>query len=449
MEAIAELIESRWPDEEKLPAVWMTIGHQYESRNQPLKAALAYSRVNEDAEQFADARLVAGECYWVAARRTAIETGEPIDEALIDSARQRLTASLSDIEAEQLTEQPIRLRLWLAQMDLVQGKAKASLQWLSDPERSVSDSIGVEGVAQDGNQPLILVSEAVARQVFETIFAAKQHLGDQIGSKDTLERMAKVIGKSDVQAAPKLLGVVTSTIRRMQTKNRITESDVGQLSQLVQSLLASDSELTPANLMWIGESWSRIGKAAESEALSRQCASAASDLYRQAMDHADFASGSVQSARLRRIELLRESGDAATAMSLVSDVLSETPNALGLQLEAATSLQEMAIETNDVGQLRAAANGPGAGSPIWGWAKLVTTLHTLRYAPGATEQQKSDFVRAQYNLALCQTKISKLSGDEKLAASVKRMIRTNLATMDSANPWRAKFESLQQEIESN
>ncbi len=451
MQRLTLLIASRWPVDPQLDLIWMNLGFLYEAFNYPQQAGAAYLKVKDGSEQYAAAQIAAGNALWAAARRKASEDGKPIDDETHAATREILSRGLAALEESvtAISIESISARLSLAQIELNSGHPRKAESWLTGTENSVVDSIYVSG---RGRSDGIEVSEVTARHIFDALFAARRQAGDQQGAQDAAAKMARVLGWSPEELASKTLTLVTGALRRAQTQSTLDDDDVAGLIELSQPFLNEGSELTPANLMWIGEAWSQIGLIASDESVAQQCAAQAAAFYRVAITHDDFPPSSLQSARLRSVQLLRASGDPVAALEMTEQVLTETPNVFALQVEAAETLQQLGIESNESSQLVAAVDGKGGGSPVWGWGKLVTTLHPLRWSESGTEAHAELLIRSQYNLAKCRVMIAKTSSDKEtmrpILSDVHRMLRTLLSTMDSGDhPWRDRLEQLSVEVE--
>ena len=146
-------------------------------------------------------------------------------------------------------------------------------------------------------------------------------------------------------------------------------------------------------------------------------------------------------------------GKPGEAITVLERLLSDTPNAFALQIDAAEALQEKALAEGKPLELTKAIDGPAGKSgqsPIWGWGKLVTTLHDVRYSADG-EKSKEQFLKAQFNLVYCQWMIAKATSDEterqEKRDDVSRQLKKILATTSpDSEPWFSKLKQIDQEV---
>ena len=135
------------------------------------------------------------------------------------------------------------------------------------------------------------------------------------------------------------------------------------------------------------------------------------------------------------------------SLKQVEEILASEPNVFGLQITAAQSLQQLAVEYGRASDLLAAINGPTGFSPIWGWGKLVTTLHATHYSATGTPRHAEQLSLAQYHLYQCRYLLAaqvKDSGEKtRQLAEVDRALAKLMATMDKKSEWFPRFEALQ------
>ena len=139
---------------------------------------------------------------------------------------------------------------------------------------------------------------------------------------------------------------------------------------------------------------------------------------------------------------------------LIAELLAKTPNAFGLQIEAVEALQAEAIRKNQPLSLLDAVNGP-PNSPIWGWNKLVTTLHGVNSSSGADATSDTTtaerLMKSKYNLAKCQWLIARATTEpnqkaQRMADLNKLLRRLTTTIPPDAKPWAKNFNDLIREI---
>ncbi len=268
---------------------------------------------------------------------------------------------------------------------------------------------------------------------------------------------AKLGPGADANVGKMLLRVATDYIDQLESSQTVTPEQFSTLSELIEPLKDHDVILTAPNFLWLGESWSRLAERAATPELAKQCYAKAAAAYKIAVSRPDFPAPSGQSAALRRAQLLRLAGDMANAIPLLETILSETPNAFALQIEAAEALQQAAIDSGQANELLAALHGPsaqqdGADSPIWGWSKLVTTLNAAR--SGDEEKDRQRVLKCQYNMYLCQLLLAQANPDagqreKSLADLARSLTRVVSTTSPDRAPWYGKFQELLQQASSD
>ncbi|MGI9470450.1 MAG: hypothetical protein ACR2NZ_02880, partial [Rubripirellula sp.] len=380
MESIVSVLAKRWPDDPQLDLIWMNLAYLYEAFNYPSKAIAIYQKLAAGSPQYGDAQIASGMARWGILRRSELSDRTKFDREELKIARQELVRGLRKKEKDDalLTPTVVDVRLALAQMDLLLGENERAEQWLIESPPSLIESVSVNETEEA--ESIVVVDEPVARQVFDVWFFIRQQAGDAEGATDVLSKMSEVVESSVEQVEARRMSIMKRTVDQLKTAANVTRADVEQLEKLSAKLLAEESSVPTANLLWLGESWSEIGHRARNPEVAKDCAAAAADLYGKAMLRTDFPANSEQTAQLRRIELLRRSGKVLESLKLIEEVLAKTPNVFSLQIEAAESLQQLALDSGRASDLTAAMKGPEGFSSIWGWGKLVTSLHAARWS---------------------------------------------------------------------
>ena len=220
--------------------------------------------------------------------------------------------------------------------------------------------------------------------------------------------------------------------------------------ELIQPLQSDHKTLTSSNILWLGEAWSRLSGRAANDELARQCNEKAAAAYELAMSRPDFPKASRQAGLVRRSQLLRAAGQLDAAVVSLGDVLKQTPNAIELQIEAAASIQQSALDSHQPLSLTNAIKGP-KDSPIWGWEKLVTTIYA---ASGDDEEKNAQRLsQCQYQLAFCKWQIAKATSDTgqraaRMSEATKLVSRLEATMKRDSQPWYDKFTALAKEVKA-
>lgn len=466
MQAIAELIDEKWPKDPQRDTIWLNLAQTYNRFDQPRLAAEAFLKLKPSSDDYESALLAAGAAYWsYFLDRASAESPDPKEMVgILKTASQQLRKAVTLIQ-KQATEPTLPLlssKLTLASIAERLGDPASVLHWLTEEPLAVTESI-IAGNRRDGDGK-VQVDEAFIRSVYSLLYRAKKELQDLIGASQALEQLASVTDPNQSESIGRMhLALVAAHIRRLAGTDTIASEDVITTEQLLKPLDAYPSVTTASNQLWLAESWAMLAEKAAQQELSSSCYRQAADSYALAMESEDFAQASMQSAMLRRAELLRLAGRRRESLDMISSVLDTTPNLIDLQMQAARILQELAItDETDLG-LRSAILGPvdstgqSLESPVWGWAKLATTLHQLRYSDSGTPRHAEQLIETQYHLARCQWLLASVTRDpaerRRLQRTARNQVTQLLATSINDDPsmtvWRDALEQLRVRMQSS
>ena len=441
MRSIAKVIAKRWPEDKQLDLIWLSLGQSYDKFNRPLDAGNAYVKVSDACEHYASAQMAAGSAFWQSYRQKANSRGDnsSLSERL-QRARKHLAVGVKALAENKPTIALMAAKVSLARMAIVAGDLDAAETWLTESPASVIETVVLNKPADEQVQ----VDESFLRLVFETLISIRSHQGNVVGSKDAITLLATKLGKPGGQEIGReLLQLATGHLQRLLDSPVVNRQQYSQLSELIEPLKNYDSVLTASNVLWLGESWAKLAERAAAPDLAKECYRKAAMAFQLASTRSDFLATSLQSALLRQAQFLRLAGDLQQALPLLEKVLAESPNAFGLQIEAAETLQALALAADNPKQLLDAIDGP-ADSAIWGWKKLVTTLHG---ASEGSEKNRERLLQSQYNMYRCQLLVAQVTEDKtartKQMNDLKRSLDRLIATTDSGNqPWYGKFQEL-------
>ncbi len=454
MEAIAEIIAERWPDDPQLGTIWMSLAQLYDIFGFPIESSDAYAKVAPSSEHYATAQITAGQTLW----SEYLRDPEASDSQLLQSARQRMTQGTEALSSDTAaaTQSLLSAKLTLARIAMRADDPQDAVRWLTEPPNALVDSITVSGDAVDERH--IQVTQQFFRLAYETLFDAKSQLNDPQGARDALETMSGVLGvDTSVKLNRLMLESVTDSMNQLAVAESVTAQQIESLAEMTEPLVTADSELDSSNVLWIAESWSKIAQRAATPDLAAACFQRSAVTYDCATQRDDFPVDSRQSAWLRQAELWRSAGKPSEAIAVIEKVLRDSPRAFALQIEAAKALQEKALAEGKPLELISAINGPQSqsseqgDSAIWGWGRLVATLHNVRFSDNATEKSKQQFYESQYNLLQCQWLIAKATPDaaikQERSDDVAGQLKKTLATYSIDNqPWYSLLQQLEAEV---
>ena len=453
MRRLVDILAKKWPKDPQLDAIRMNLAQTYDRFNHPLKAAAIYRQIPDGSPNFAAARLAGGSALWAeyrfAAADDSAKTNVSRNNRIREQARELLTSGIEQsVKADPKPRQAILVaKLSLARIQLSEGKLAEAEKTLTEPPMSITESI----TATKPSESQIKVSAGFVRLVFETLFSIRTQLGNSTGANKALTQLSSRLSPKDSAEIGKLyLTVATDYIDKIQSNPIVTRKQCSTLAKLIEPLKGQGSALTASNVLWLGESWSKLAAKAENEAVSQLCFEKAAAAYALAMSREDFPKSNRQGALLRRSQLLRSANQVGESAKLIAELLAKTPNAFGLQIEAVEALQAEAIGKNQPLSLVDAVNGP-PNSPIWGWNKLVTTLHASNSRSGADAKTAERLMKSKYNLAKCQWLIARATTDPnqkaQRMADLNKLLRRLATTIPpDAKPWAKNFNDLIREI---
>jgi len=454
MAAIADLLAKRWPQHPQLDTIWMNLAQSYESFGQSERAAQAFLRVGKSSDHFSAAQLAAGNAYWTAYRRGLPAEGEP-PQALVslrDAARKHFSqgVNLLQVHEKKPSVGMMYAKLSLARIEMLADRPQQAETWITAKPFPMTTSI----VTSKPSKTQVVMPQPFVRSVFETLFAARSASGNPAGAKAAWQQMAKLLGPgSRADMSDKLMSVTVEFLRELKTSSQITRQQITTLEGLIAPLKQKGNGLAVSDRLWLGESWSELAARASSDELARLCYDRAAAIYGEALQSKGFPQASLVSAQRRQAELLRRAGKLDAALAVTEQILATTPNVFQLQIEAAATLQQIAIEQTDTQRLIDAVSGP-PDSAIWGWNRLVTTLHGVRFSPQGTDQHAAQLLRCQFHLAQCRWLIAKATVNQAeqrtLVAAVSKMLRRWLqTTSDTQEDWQDKLKQLQSLVLAN
>ncbi len=457
MQVIAELMAKRMPAETQLDSIWMSLAQLYDLFGYPQEAGTAFARVPKSSQHYAAAQIASGQLLWSQfLSRSADSTDHDQADKTLRNARRLMAngVNVMQTKSKQTTQSLLSAKLSLARMAMRAGESKDALRWIDQPPTPLLKSMTLS--KQDVTKQRILVTPEFFRLGCETLVELRSQTKDWTGAAADIRVLADSFGwQSDIDAM--LLSVAKRFIAELTSGDRVDSAQVDQLAEMLRPLTERESALTCSNVLWIGESWCQIAELASKRELKSRCYDRAAAEYERAMSRSDFPADSRQSGWLRRSELLRQAGRLSDAIEMMEQVLAESPNAFGLQIEAAYAIEEQGISEDNPLALESAIQGPldssgrSTGSAIWGWGKLVSTLYNIRYSDSASAHSKEQFLESQYNLIRCQYLIAKATAVDELRETkrqdVSRQLERALKTTSSeSEPWYSKLQQLDVEI---
>ena len=446
MEMVAGILQQRWPQESQNALVWMNVAYLYEAFNQPQNAVPVYENVLPSSEHHATALLASGMAEWNVLRQHNSVTGNAISSEDRKRVKQRLAKGLRVAEKNEpeLTLGGVEARLALAQIELVSGNPEKAEEWLAAEPPALLSSIRVR--PDDERESALLVDEAMARQLFDVMFHACSAQGDTHGATRAIDDLAELLGEAGEEVAARRISILKVAFEGLKVPDSFKQADFDAAQKMSAGIMKQAATVPTPTILWLAESWAQVGEHAEQREIAKQAARTGAELFGDAMERDDFPKQSLQAAQLRRIELLRRSGEVMQSLKQIEDILAEEPNVFTLQIAAAQSLQQVAIEYERPSDLLAAIEGPSGFSPIWGWGKLVTTLHATLYSADGNPRHAEQLTLAQYHLFWCRyqlvLQVKDAAERTQQLTELERALSKRIATMDKKSDWYLRYQDL-------
>lgn len=462
MENVADVLRRRWPKDGQNDLIVMNIAYLYEAFNQPRNAVRVYKKISDSSERYGTATLASGMAEWNVLRQQQLASGKPIVPEDRKRVKQQIAKGLRLVEKKDstLTLSGVEARLALAQIDLIGGNPEKSEEWLTVNSPALLSTICVREDDNAGSR--LLVDEITVRQLYEVLFHARNQQGDTKGATQAIEDLAQIVGDAGEDLASRRISILKVTFQNLKQSDEINKAEFESARELSNGIMEDASSVPTTTILWLGESWAQVGEQTQASdkagpgnqeagsQFAEDAARLAAGLFDLAIKRNDFPQESLQAAQLRRIELLRRSGEVMQSLKQIEDMLANEPNVFTLQIAAAQCLQQVAVEYQRSSDLLAAIEGPSGFSPIWGWGKLVTTLHTTVYSAAGTPRHAEQLALAQYNLFWCRYQLAMQIKDRveqtRQLTEVQQMLGRRIATMDKKSEWYSRYNNLLDQI---
>jgi hypothetical protein len=225
----------------------------------------------------------------------------------------------------------------------------------------------------------------------------------------------------------------------------------------------SSSLTTTDEKLWIAKSWSTMAEKTNTAAVGNSCYKRAAATCNDVIETKGLPKTSIPATRRRQAEWLRRAGDFEESLKVLSELLKSSPNALDVQLQAAFSLEALAISSGTEADLRRAidvassTNGDESKfdfSSVWGWTKLTSQLHQIRYSNKGTPQHGNLLLTSHFHLARSRWMLMSVTNEgadcDKLKTGIANQLKSAklaIPTQSSeANVWLTAFENLESKL---
>ncbi len=461
MESLAELVDTKWPDDPQRGAIWLALGNAYNEFGEPGDAARAFGKVPKSSKHFESAKIAVGMASWNRfldqASVDAPNPGEMV--SLLKSARKKLIEGVNAKQNKKPNaKQPPDLDLIVAKVTLARiahrlGDSADVVKWLTKAPIAVTNSITTNRTEKTKR----LVDTGFASSIFDLLYRARADQDDFVGANQAIVRFAKIAGTDQADTVGRMrTQIAIAEMKRLLGRPSIQKKDVEGLKQMLNAIDQTGGEMPVANQMWLAQSWASLANKTGALNLKQDCFSQAADAQANAIKSNELPAKSIPGLQIRLAEMLRNANRRTESVEMASNVLSKTPNVIELQIQVAQSIQQKAENSRDSTLLQQAINGR-SDDAVWGWAKLAVNLHALKYSSKGTAAHAEQLMQAQYELARSRWLIATLSKDPQLSVTFRKKAQRQVAqllavlpddstsesdTGGSMKAWRTRFESL-------
>lgn len=448
---LAELFESKFPDNEKVDSIRLYVGQLHQIRDDNVGAAEWYARVSKASPEFARSRLQAGQTLWssylTANQQTdASETTEP-DAAqatafspaqLKNRAQQYLTVGVeAGADNAALRKNVIVAKLTLAQLHLGEDRFEESVAALTAGEPSVTSAIGA---GSEGRPAVGIRSVEFAKIAYTTLIRA--HLGaNQLeGARTAMATLQEIAGTEDSTALAMLhvdlSAEMTASYKQLAATGR---EDIELLTTIATSLeqVASHGEgLSLASLLKAATTATDLAVSVSVPEDAKVIHGLAASLYQAILKAGLPDADNEKAIRFRLAAAFSKARRFEESLQLYGDLLSDQPNIFDAQFAAADAMQAWGEELRDPNQLVRAITGNPDTPSIWGWAKLSQTYQRLLARDQSRDDYQERFLETRLHIAECRLAYARqFSGSKnakKKTAELEKATR-ELATLSRMN----------------
>ncbi|MCA9139806.1 MAG: hypothetical protein KDB00_23700, partial [Planctomycetales bacterium] len=292
------------------------------------------------------------------------------------------------------------------------------------------------------------VSKDFLTAAYERLFQAYSKVGDLEGIQGTLETLSKRYGKKGKERIAQLQTQVAREFLESLGENRpITADQVGQLESVMKTVLDPNRKPSVDVILWAAESWAKLASRSNQVDVRKRCFDQADRLLEKASEAGELDAQQKMSLQLQRADLATIVGENDHALSLLTEILKQSPSAVDLQIKVAHLLLDQAKASPQRELFETAISGRPDGS-IWGWAVLTNNLARMHLDSDDKSRYLDRLLESGYYLN--ESRILQAEamppGDQRdqLLDVARKHIRQLVATFgQSSKQWTEKLQSLQ------
>ncbi|WP_182865427.1 hypothetical protein [Stieleria mannarensis] len=441
LEKLCDLIVRRGIKHPQLDTMRFATAQLYERDGFHLTAAQNYVQIPNRSPLYAKAQLAAGRQFWAEANRRERDGIKNQHDAIVSCAAKYLRTAIELADADQTPTSPQLAGMFsLAEISLLRG----------DPQQAIELLDGDRGVIRQAKKAKL--SDAFVTAAQECLFQSYSQSADLQGIQASLAALSKRYGAS---GRDRIAGLQTKVAKDyladLDPDQPVSMEQARQFDALLETILDPKRNPSVGVILWAVQAWSDLETRAEDPRVRTLCRSRSDQLLQKAADSKELSEAEKMALRLKRIDLAQRSGDATQALTLLSEILRQSPAAIDLQIKAAEMLLADAQATGDAGRFAEAVGGRGDDG-IWGWAKLTTNLARMHFDSDDKTRYLDRLLLAGFHLN--ETRIlqarATTSPDERrrLLDDSKRHLRQLIATFaHSSDKWTTKLQTLEAMID--
>ncbi|QDV84837.1 hypothetical protein [Planctomycetes bacterium TBK1r] len=443
LEHLCDLIASRGIKHPQLDTMRFATAQFYQRDGFHLKAAQTYLKIPKRSPLYAKAQLAAGREFWAEAVRRDNEGINKQRAAIVSCAAKYLRGAIDQIDTNSDITAPVLAGMFsLAEISLMRD----------DPRQAISLLDGKQGVLELAKK--VKLSKEFVTAAEECLFQAYSQSGDVKGIQSSIAALSKRYGPRGKERIASLqTKVARDFVDNLDPDQPVSAVQADQLETLMRSIL--DPKRSPSTnvILWAAETWSELATRASDQNVVMQCHRRADELLRRASESNELTAAEKMTLHLKRVDLAQRSGNAGRTISLLSEILRQSPAAIELQIKAAEVLTEDAKVTGDAVRFAEAIAGR-QDDAIWGWAKLTNTLARMHFDSEDKTRYLDRLLSSGFHLNESRILQARATppGDQRrrLLDDSKKHLRQLIATFaQSSDEWMDKLQTLETMIEQS
>ncbi len=470
MVEIATAIVAGWPEGDRTDNARMTVGGILHRDGRHVEAAQWYLQVPERSEQYASARIAAGQAYWTTFLKGSQQAsaGKGPDarqlEAWEKDAATNLAAGIDAVKkrfpnaTDGVPVDYLAARVSLAHLRVSRGQFEEAIALLTGEPHSVINAVAVK---KGEARPQIGVKSrefaSLCYQLLLRCYVATRQIDKALAAMDDVEQLAANTDTSTTSQVYRQLGSeIQKEIERLVESNDAQRLATVRASfdEFLGELFRRRDKLSFSTLVWIAEAYNGLaeGIGSSNPDVARGYFDHAAQVYDGLLGRTDLPAGSETAVKLRLARCRRKQGQFGAAERILTDVLNGHPRLIDAQVEAASVYQEWGAsgDGENVEYILLAMNGDPpdkADGVVWGWVRIanevVRSLNAQRSGSEKTASLRDRYCEARYQLSLARRQYAGLTRKGEVLQAARREIEGfAVRTSDVDESWKGRFNQL-------